>query len=121
MSITSGINRSIQRSSDRSSVDNRHNNPALTTDTGLEKSLKSAGDLPRLYEQNVLNSMASDFLDDAQADPEKLTNALHQAFGDKASTAQINQLAAKIISGDIPMPESVESVSYTHLTLPTKA
>ena len=111
MSITSGIHRSIQRSSDRSSVDNRHSKHALATETGLEKSLKSGGDLTKLYEQNVLDSAASDFLSEAQADPENLTNALHQAFGDKASAAQINQLAASIISGNIPMPESVEFVN----------
>ena len=53
----------------------------------------------------------SDFVEDAQTNPEKLTNALHQAFGDKASVDQINRLAARIVSGDVPLPKSLEFVS----------
>ena len=135
MSITSGINRGIQRTLSNDSVDRTRKDLSRANETTLEKSLKSSNDLSTLHERNVLSSLVSDFVEDAQTNPEKLTNALHQAFGDKASVDQINRLAARIVSGDVPLPKSLEfvssgtlgnnvsgayiAVSYTHLTLPT--
>ena len=66
MSITSGINRGIQRTLSNDSVDRTRKDLSRANETTLEKSLKSSNDLSTLHERNVLSSLVSDFVEDAQ-------------------------------------------------------
>ncbi len=55
-------------------------------------------------------ALLSTFQSQANADPAALRAALTQAFGDKASPEQIEQLAQQILSGNTPLPANLQIV-----------
>ena len=101
MSITSGINRGIQRTLSNDSVDRTRKDLSRANETTLEKSLKSSNDLSTLHERNVLSSLVSDFVEDAQTvitppgidQPEKLSaKSVDSREIRRLTTAMMNRL-----------------------------
>lgn len=100
MIITSGIPSAANRKSNLSTLNDKLRNATFA----------EAGSAS-LYEENLLNTLVSDFAHDAKSNPENLINTLHESFGDKATATQIEQLASSVISGEVTMPASIEFVN----------
>lgn len=61
-------------------------------------------------DSSTSSALLSTFQSQANADPAALRAALTQAFGDKPSPAQIEQLAQQILSGNTPLPANLQIV-----------
>lgn len=64
---------------------------------------------------DAFSTLISGFQSEAESDPAALRSALQQAFGDKASSAQLDQLAQQILTGNTPIPASFEIVDAESL------
>ena len=76
-----------------------------------ENSSSSIADTAAKFRQDdASQSLADSVKQRAQEDPGAFRHALQQAFGDKASTAELDALASMASSGNLPMPQNVKFV-----------
>ncbi|MFK8080969.1 MAG: hypothetical protein AB8B97_11845, partial [Granulosicoccus sp.] len=68
------------------------------------------GAQPTAAEQQRVSDLQAQFQQQAQKDPAGFRLALREAFGDKASLAQIDQLLDLALAGKLPMPSTIQFV-----------
>jgi len=90
-----------------------HRQPNLQSTTQLANDSTEYAE--QRFSEDTLSALTTGFQSQANADPVALRAALQQAFGNKASSAQIDQLSEQILSGNTPMPANVEVVDAKSL------
>ena len=85
-------------------------NSASTGNVAQLSTLETLGTQPTAAEQQRVSDLMQQFQEQAQRDPAGFRLALREAFGDKASLAQMDQLLDLALSSKLPMPSNIQFV-----------
>ena len=83
---------------------------ASTANAAQGSTLEALGTQPTASERQLISDLQDKFQQQAQQDPAGFRSAMREAFGDKASLAQIDQLLDMALAGKLPMPANIQFV-----------